>query len=291
MRWASSSQFFSPRIRFCPCSAAVRLSSSGLVCRKFAGDAASSNSLPAKLSRAAWASGPADAGAERLLPPGGPVAVSACIDVEGPHVPGGIVESELRVAGRQRCAAGGVGRELPAVEELLVGTLRQLRLLLRMRGDAEVPAPPGLEIVIGGEPAGERGELRAQLPLRLGLRRTRRRRSFPRRRRSFCTRRRRFCARRRSFCAPRRRFCARRGRFHAGRRRFRRGTRSFRRRTRSRSGSGAAVRAGCSFSSQGGPHKKAHPGTFRSPGAGYRQDIRPPCGRALPWRPARCQTG
>src|SRR5207237_471058 len=50
-----------------------------------------------------------------LLPPGGPVGVRACVGVEGPDVPGGIVEPQLFMPWGERGAAGGARHELPAV--------------------------------------------------------------------------------------------------------------------------------------------------------------------------------
>ena len=88
-RCASSSQFLKPRIRLWPDSAAVRCSSSGLVCRKFAGEAASSSMRPAKFARDSAGSFVAGRGLQRLLPPGGPIGVGARVGVEGPDVPGG----------------------------------------------------------------------------------------------------------------------------------------------------------------------------------------------------------
>ena len=124
---------------------------------------------------------------QRLLPPGRPVLVAARVDVEGPDVPRGVGKPGNFAPRRQRCAVGGVGRELPAVEDLFVGALRELRLALRMGGDAQVPVPPGFEIVIGSKSAGQRGQLRAQLLLHLGLRReVRWRRIGLRRRRGGC---------------------------------------------------------------------------------------------------------
>ena len=51
---------------------------------------------------------------QRLLPPGGPVGISARVDVEGPYIPGGVAEALRLAFRRERAAARGLRGKLPA---------------------------------------------------------------------------------------------------------------------------------------------------------------------------------
>src|ERR1700741_1155404 len=67
---------------------------------------------------------------------------------------------------------------MPAVEQLLIGTVRELCLTRRLGREVEVPLPPALEIILGSHAAGESGKLCAQVAqdLRFGPRAGARRR-------------------------------------------------------------------------------------------------------------------